>query len=72
MISRHKDVQDKLFAEIRQVIGDDKHAPIAYKHLQDMKYIELVIKESFRFYPPVPGIGRRLDEDIHLGKAKVV
>lgn len=67
MISRHKDVQDKLFEEIRGVIGDNKDEPVTYRQLQELKYIELVIKESFRFYPPVPGIGRTLDEDIKLG-----
>lgn len=69
MLSRHKYVQDKLFAEIKQVFGNDKNAPITYRQLQELKYIELVTKESFRLYPPVPGIGRTIEEDIKLGKS---
>lgn len=68
MISRHKDVQDKLFTEIRSVFGDDKNAPVSYRQLHELKYIDSVIKESIRFYPPVPYIGRLTDADIHLGK----
>lgn len=66
-LSRHKDVQDKLFAEIRIVCGDDKNESISYRQLNELKYIDSVIKESFRLYPPVPSIGRLVDADINLG-----
>lgn len=62
LLSRHKDIQDKLFAEVRQVYNLNKDT-VTYQQLQELKYTELVIKEAMRLYPPVPIIGRRLEED---------
>lgn len=66
-ISRHKDVQDKLFNEVREVFGDDKNAPVSHRQLHELKYLDAVIKETLRLYPPVQRIGRQTDVDIHLG-----
>ena len=69
LLSRHKDVQDKVFDEIKEVLGTDKNgATVNYRTLQELKYLELVLKESMRLYPPVPIIGRLLDEDVKIGK----
>ena len=69
LLSRHKAVQDKVFDEIKEVLGTDKNgATVNYRTLQELKYLELVLKESMRLYPPVPIIGRLLDEDVKIGK----
>ncbi|XP_050337305.1 probable cytochrome P450 4d14 [Bactrocera neohumeralis] len=66
LLSRHPNVQQKVFEEIRAVIGDDKQRPITLRDLQELKYLECVIKESMRLYPPVPSIGRYIEQDIYL------
>ncbi|XP_037933996.1 probable cytochrome P450 4d14 [Teleopsis dalmanni] len=66
LIARHPEIQQKLFDEIRQVIGDDKNKAITMKDLQELKYLDIVIKESLRLYPPVPIIGRITDNDVVL------
>lgn len=67
-LSRHKHVQDKVLAEIVSIFGANANAPITYRQLNELKYMDLVIKESLRFYPAVPAIGRYIDHDIVLGK----
>lgn len=68
VIARHPEVQEKLFNEIREVIGDDKQQKVSYRQLQDLRYMECVIKESMRLYPPVPIIGRYFKEDTDLSE----
>ena len=46
----HQDVQDKLRAEIEEVLGDDEE--VTADHLKEMKIIEVVIHESMRRYFP--------------------
>jgi cytochrome P450 family 4 len=72
LLSQHAEVQTKLFEEIQQVIGLDKDTPLTQRNLQDLKYLDLVLKESMRLYPPVPIIGRFLNEDVVLSDGKVL
>lgn len=64
MIAHHDDVQQKLFNEINEIVATGGKV----KDVTEMKYLDCVIKESLRLYPPVPFIGRVLGEDTILGK----
>ncbi|XP_017473093.1 PREDICTED: probable cytochrome P450 4d14 isoform X2 [Rhagoletis zephyria] len=58
LIARHPAVQCKLFQEILDVLGKDKDRRVTMRELHALKYLECVIKEGLRLYPPVPIIGR--------------
>ncbi|KAH8294483.1 hypothetical protein KR018_012295 [Drosophila ironensis] len=66
LLARHPEVQARVFQEIRDVIGDDKSVPVNMKILGELKYLEMVIKESLRLYPSVPMIGRHITHDTVL------
>jgi len=66
LLSRYPEIQRKVVNEIKDVIGEDKSKPIEMRELQDLKYLECVIKESLRLYPSVPIIGRITEEEIVL------
>lgn len=65
-ISRHPEVQKKLFAEIVQVFGKDPTVAATYAQLNNCRYLNNVIKESLRLTPPIAAIGRKTLEDIDL------
>ncbi|KAM3928481.1 1,25-dihydroxyvitamin D(3) 24-hydroxylase, mitochondrial-like [Leptodactylus fuscus] len=64
-ISRHDDVQEKVFKEIQSVLSPGIF-PSA-EHLQKMPYLKSCIKESMRVTPTVPFTSRTLDKDTNLG-----
>lgn len=68
LLARHPEVQARAFQEIVDVIGSDKAKPTTMRDLGELKYLECVIKESLRLYPPVPMIGRHLTEDVTLSE----
>jgi cytochrome P450 family 4 len=46
--------------------GSDR--PPTVNDLSEMKYLERVIKETMRLYPPAPAIYRQATEDMEIGK----
>ncbi|KAH8380304.1 hypothetical protein KR009_009855, partial [Drosophila setifemur] len=69
-VSRHPEVQEKLHEEILRVIGSDRSRPVTIRDLGELKYMESVIKESLRMYPPVPIVGRKLVSDFKYTHSK--
>ncbi|XP_053696934.1 probable cytochrome P450 4d14 [Sabethes cyaneus] len=66
-LARNPHVQDRIYDEIVSVLGKDhREATLTYQKLQEFRYLEMVIKEALRLYPPVPFIGRHLMEDTEL------
>jgi cytochrome P450 len=59
--------QEKAYEELEGIFEGSERAPTV-KDLNEMKYLERVIKESLRLYPSVPGISRHLKEDIEIGR----
>lgn len=52
--------------ELKEIFGDSNR-PVTFNDTLEMKYLERVIFETFRMYPPVPAIAREVNEDVVLG-----
>lgn len=67
-LAKYPDTQQKAFDEIINVIGDDISQPTNLQQLNDLHYLELVIKETLRLYPSVPYFGRKILEDVEISE----
>ncbi|EDW57109.1 probable cytochrome P450 4d20 [Drosophila virilis] len=70
-LARHPEVQANLYDELLQVLGKNRMEPISQAQLQQLKYLECVIKETMRLYPPVPAIGRHTRKDLQIGEQTI-
>lgn len=68
LLGNHPDAQAKVHDEIDKVFGTDRTRPATTDDLRQLKYLECVVKETLRLYPPIPVIARNIDEDITIGK----
>jgi cytochrome P450 len=64
-LAKRPDIQQKLAEEIIGVIGKDR-APTP-EDIDKMPYLFNVLRESLRFYPPIPYVFRRASQDVELG-----
>ncbi|CAF1176406.1 unnamed protein product [Adineta ricciae] len=59
----HPDIQAKVQTELDIIFADDRERPCTMEDIQQMTYLDCVIKESMRVLSPVPGIAREVQTD---------
>ncbi|KYB28570.1 probable cytochrome P450 6a14 [Tribolium castaneum] len=70
-LSRRQDLQQKLRNEINTVLAKyDGH--MTYEAIQDMKYMDQVINEALRMYPPVPLLSRKCVKDYKIPDQEII
>ncbi|EDS33496.1 cytochrome P450 4d10 [Culex quinquefasciatus] len=63
VLAKHPEVQKKVYDEVRNVFGDDPSKPATLAMLNELNYLDMVIKETLRLYPSVPMFGRKMMEN---------
>ncbi|GLH05336.1 Cytochrome P450 4C1, partial [Gryllus bimaculatus] len=66
LLSRHPAVQEKILGELEAIFDCSKPLEPSIQELSQLKYLEMVIKESMRIYPPVSGVARQISSDLRL------
>ncbi|KAG0411464.1 hypothetical protein HPB47_011419 [Ixodes persulcatus] len=67
LLGNHPEVQAKVHEELDIVFGSDRERPVTDDDMKQLTYLECVIKEALRLYPPTPIIARDIDQDIKAG-----
>lgn len=68
LLGVHKEIQQRVYNELHEIFGDSDR-PANFNDTLKMKYLERVILESLRMYPPVPIIARKLNRDVKIGES---
>lgn len=65
-LAQYPQIQERVLKEQRDIFGADRDQMATYNNLQEMRYLEMVIKETLRMYPSVPFYARQLTEDVQI------
>nr|AKO73687.1 CYP4016A1 [Apolygus lucorum] len=68
-LATHPEVQDKLRDEIRKMGVTLEN--LDFEKLKSLTYLDMVLSESLRLYPPLPVISRKAVKDTTLGSVRV-
>nr|QZK27654.1 cytochrome P450 monooxygenase CYP4G113 [Conogethes punctiferalis] len=71
LLGVHQDIQEKVYSELYEIFGDSDR-PATFEDTVRMKYLERVILETLRMYPPVPAIARYLKRDVQISTKNYV
>ncbi|XP_046600021.1 uncharacterized protein LOC107223264 [Neodiprion lecontei] len=69
-IGNNPDVEEKIHQEQLRVFGDSVE-PATLNQINELKYLERVVKETMRLFPPVPTVGRIMSEEINIAGYKI-
>ncbi|XP_026729859.1 cytochrome P450 4C1-like [Trichoplusia ni] len=71
LLGKYPEIQEKLYQELYDVFGDSDRS-CEKEDLLKLKYLERVVKESLRLFPPVPLIIRKVLQDTKLPSGRVL
>lgn len=64
----YQDVQQKVFDEIEEFLGSETE--LTYENMNQLKYLEMVLKETLRLFTPIPISAREVVEPLDIGTGK--
>lgn len=67
MLAIHQDIQGLVYQEIWDIFGNSDR-DITIEDLRNLRYLEMVIKETLRMFPPVAIFQRQSAIDLTIGK----
>ncbi|XP_022219094.2 LOW QUALITY PROTEIN: cytochrome P450 4ae1 [Drosophila obscura] len=71
LLSRHGAVQQRLFDELQAHFGRDLDRAVVYSDFAALPYLNCVVREALRLYPPIPAVGRCLETDLAVEGGRI-
>ncbi|CRL01592.1 CLUMA_CG014264, isoform A [Clunio marinus] len=66
LLAHHPEAQERILEEIKDIIAASGHEELSIDDYNRTEYLDRVMKESMRIYPPVPFISRTISEEFTL------
>ncbi|KAI5641118.1 cytochrome p450 domain-containing protein [Phthorimaea operculella] len=71
-LAKHPEIQKQVIEEQESIFHNEFLRKPTMSDINDMKYLDAVIKETLRVIPTVPKIGRKLDHDLLLKDGRII
>ncbi|XP_059607443.1 probable cytochrome P450 9f2 [Phlebotomus argentipes] len=65
-MAANPEIQERVFKEIQEIAEELGSKPLNYDSIQKMKYLDMVVSESLRKWPPVPAVDRKCTKEFTL------
>lgn len=62
----NQDIQQRLYEDIMEIERKLNGAPITYETIQNFKYMDMVVSETLRLWPPISGSDRQVTKPYKL------
>lgn len=59
-------IQERLYDEIATIEATHPNKPISYEIIQNFKYMDMVVSEALRLWPPIPGSDRQVTKPYRM------
>lgn len=66
LLAMHPEIQNKLFDEINTILPEG--SDLTLDNINELKFLDMVIKESLRLFPLVSFMARKVSGDFEIGK----
>lgn len=70
-LALNQDIQERLRDEIKSAI-DENDGKLSYEMLVEMKYLDMVINETLRKYPPIPQHARKTTKEYKIPGTELI
>ncbi|RDD37121.1 Cytochrome P450 3A24 [Trichoplax sp. H2] len=70
LLANHPEVQDKLYKEIDKTYQDK--GVIDYESVSELQYLDMVLSETLRIYPPAHVVNRGVSKDVTINGVKLL
>ena len=70
LLALNPDIQEKLIGQVKEYFAGHPDVSL-YDMAQELTYLDMVVQESLRLYPPAPQTSRHCSETAHIGSVVI-
>ncbi|KAF2357063.1 Cytochrome P450 [Trinorchestia longiramus] len=71
LLARNPQIQEALRAELKNKLRDNEDGKLSYQNIMECKYMDAVLSETLRMYPPAHAIERKCIKDYQIPESSI-